>query len=45
MDWMLIRGLGSAEKAVNERLGQTPELYLLALGQFAIMADTDVVSD
>lgn len=33
----------SAEKAVNERLGQTPELYILALAQFAISADTDVV--
>lgn len=34
----------SAEKAVNERLAHTPELYLLALAQFAIYADTDVVS-
>ncbi|KAG5641749.1 hypothetical protein DXG03_004294 [Asterophora parasitica] len=34
----------SAEKAVNDRLAQTPELYLLALAQFAIAADTDVVS-
>ncbi|KAG6860543.1 hypothetical protein C0995_010005 [Termitomyces sp. Mi166 len=33
----------SAEKAVNERLAQTPELYLLALAQFAIAADTDVM--
>lgn len=33
----------SAEKAVNERLTQTPELYLLALAQFAIAADTEVV--
>ena len=34
----------SAEKAVNERLATTPELYLLALAQFAITADTEVVS-
>lgn len=34
----------SAEKAVNERLTETPELYLLALAQFAIAADTEVVS-
>lgn len=33
----------SAEKAVNERLAHTPELYLLALAQFAITADTEVV--
>ena len=33
----------SAEKAVNERLTHTPELYLLALAQFAITADTEVV--
>lgn len=33
----------SAEKAVNERLAHTPELYLLALSQFAITADTEVV--
>jgi len=36
--------LFSAEKAVNERLTHTPELYLLALAQFAIAADTEVVS-
>jgi hypothetical protein len=29
---------------VNERLAHTPELYLLALAQFAIAADTEVVS-
>ena len=34
----------SAENAVNERLAQTPELYLLALAQFATAADTEVVS-
>lgn len=34
----------SAENAVNERLVQTPELYLLALAQFATTADTEVVS-
>jgi hypothetical protein len=28
----------------NERLAATPELYLLALAQFAIAADTEVVS-
>ncbi|KAG6825124.1 hypothetical protein H0H92_004620 [Tricholoma furcatifolium] len=33
----------NAEKAVNERLAQTPEVYLLALAQFAIVADTDVM--
>ncbi|PPQ86212.1 hypothetical protein CVT25_006892 [Psilocybe cyanescens] len=33
----------SAEKAVNERLTHTPELYLLALAQFAITADTEVM--
>ncbi|PCH35440.1 ARM repeat-containing protein [Wolfiporia cocos MD-104 SS10] len=33
----------SAEKAVNERLDQTPELYLLALAQFATNADTEVM--
>ncbi|TFK34400.1 ARM repeat-containing protein [Crucibulum laeve] len=33
----------NAEKAVNERLAQTPELYLLALAQFAIAADTEVM--
>ena len=34
----------SAEKAVNDRLVQTPDLYLLALAQFAIAADTEVAS-
>ncbi|KII95405.1 hypothetical protein PLICRDRAFT_86789 [Plicaturopsis crispa FD-325 SS-3] len=33
----------NAEKTVNERLAQTPELYLLALAQFAISADTEVM--
>ncbi|KAH8088992.1 ARM repeat-containing protein [Cristinia sonorae] len=33
----------NAEKVVNERLAQTPELYLLALAQFASTADTDVM--
>ncbi|PPR07809.1 hypothetical protein CVT24_002881 [Panaeolus cyanescens] len=33
----------NAEKAVNERLVHTPELYLLALAQFAITADTEVM--
>jgi hypothetical protein len=37
--------LHSAEKAVNDRLAHTPELYLLALAQFAISADTEVVRD
>ncbi|KAJ3514366.1 hypothetical protein NMY22_g14756 [Coprinellus aureogranulatus] len=32
-----------AEKAVNDRLARTPELYLLALAQFAISADTEVM--
>lgn len=34
----------SAEKAVNERLARNPEIYLLALAQFATSADTEVVS-
>ena len=34
----------SAEAAVNERLSQTPEVYLLALTQFATSADAEVVS-
>ncbi|KAF6749805.1 hypothetical protein DFP72DRAFT_1013660 [Ephemerocybe angulata] len=33
----------NAEKAVSDRLARTPELYLLALAQFAIAADTEVV--
>ncbi|KAF6749808.1 armadillo-type protein [Ephemerocybe angulata] len=33
----------NAEKAVNDRLARTPELYLLALAQFAIAADTEVM--
>ncbi|KXN84686.1 Importin subunit beta-3 [Leucoagaricus sp. SymC.cos] len=33
----------NAEQAVNERLAQTPELYLLALAQFAIIAELDVM--
>ncbi|KAH9918693.1 ARM repeat-containing protein [Amylocystis lapponica] len=33
----------NAEKAVNDRLSQTPELYLLALAQFATSADTEVM--
>jgi len=41
------RGMGylgrySAEKVVNERLSQTPELYILALAQFASTASEDV---
>lgn len=34
----------NAERAVNERLATTPEMYILALAQFAIQADTEVVS-
>ncbi|KAI0644761.1 hypothetical protein C8Q79DRAFT_967516 [Trametes meyenii] len=34
----------SAEKAVNDRLEHTPELYLLAIAQFATSADTELVS-
>ncbi|KIJ63543.1 hypothetical protein HYDPIDRAFT_92367 [Hydnomerulius pinastri MD-312] len=34
----------SAEKAVNDRLAHTPDLYLLALAQFAIAADTEMRS-
>ncbi|PIL26735.1 hypothetical protein GSI_11149 [Ganoderma sinense ZZ0214-1] len=33
----------SAEKAVDERLAQTPELYLLAIAQFATSADTELM--
>jgi hypothetical protein len=33
----------SAERAVNDRLAHSPELYLLALAQFAIAADKEVV--
>ncbi|KAI5991786.1 armadillo-type protein [Pisolithus marmoratus] len=33
----------NAEKVVNDRLAQTPDLYLLALAQFAIAADTEVM--
>ncbi|KAJ3992683.1 armadillo-type protein [Lentinula boryana] len=33
----------NAEKAVNERLAHAPDLYLLALAQFAIVADTEVM--
>ncbi|EMD36115.1 hypothetical protein CERSUDRAFT_156882 [Gelatoporia subvermispora B] len=33
----------NAEKAVNERLAQSPELYLLALAQFSTSADTEVM--
>ncbi|KAI0919362.1 hypothetical protein AcV7_006120 [Taiwanofungus camphoratus] len=33
----------NAEKAVNDRLAQTPELYLLALAQFSTTADTEVM--
>ena len=33
----------SAEQAVNERLAQRPEQYLLALAQFAIVAEQDVM--
>ena len=34
----------SAEQAVDERLARTPELYLLAIAQFATSADTELVS-
>ncbi|KAG2014934.1 RAN binding protein-like protein [Coprinopsis cinerea AmutBmut pab1-1] len=33
----------NAEKAVNDRLAHSPELYILALTQFAIAADTDIM--
>ncbi|EIW51446.1 uncharacterized protein TRAVEDRAFT_54563 [Trametes versicolor FP-101664 SS1] len=35
--------LRSAEKAVNDRLEQTPELYLLAIAQFATSANTKLM--
>ena len=34
----------SAEQAVDERLAHTPDLYLLAIAQFATSADTELVS-
>ncbi|KAI0665409.1 hypothetical protein C8Q78DRAFT_1064871 [Trametes maxima] len=34
----------SAEKAVNDRLDRAPELYLLAIAQFATSADTELLS-
>ena len=40
----LVNLVQKTEKAVNERLAHTPELYLLALAQFATTADTEVVS-
>lgn len=43
-EMLIIKPFDSAEKAVNERLAHTPELYLLALAQFAIAADTEAVS-
>lgn len=33
----------NAEKAVNERLSRSPDVYLLALAQFAIAADTELM--
>jgi hypothetical protein len=33
----------NAEQAVNKRLAKTPELYLLALAQFAIAAEMDIM--
>ncbi|KAI0712867.1 armadillo-type protein, partial [Cerioporus squamosus] len=33
----------SAEQAVDERLAHTPELYLLAIAQFATSADTELM--
>ncbi|KAK0475517.1 armadillo-type protein [Armillaria novae-zelandiae] len=33
----------NAEQTVNDRLAHTPELYLLALAQFSIVADTEVM--
>ena len=37
----LIRN-GSAEKIVEERLAQTPELYILAMAQYTLTAATEV---
>ena len=37
-------GVGSAENSINDRLAQTPDVYLLGLAQIAISAETDVVS-
>lgn len=34
----------SAEKVVNERLSQTPELYILAMAQFSATATDEVRS-
>ncbi|KAL7277457.1 hypothetical protein ACG7TL_008378 [Trametes sanguinea] len=33
----------SAEKAVNDRLEQTPDLYILAIAQFATSADSELM--
>ncbi|RDX40038.1 hypothetical protein K466DRAFT_464212, partial [Polyporus arcularius HHB13444] len=33
----------SAEQAVDERLAHTPDLYLLAIAQFATSADTELM--
>ena len=34
----------SAEKSLNERLEQMPDLVITVLGQFTVAADTEVVS-
>ncbi|KAF6745061.1 hypothetical protein DFP72DRAFT_1077817 [Ephemerocybe angulata] len=39
----LVLGDGEIRTTVNDRLARTPELYLLALAQFAIAADTEVI--
>lgn len=36
--------MNSAEKAVNDRLDNAPEAYLLALASYAKSADSEVVS-
>jgi len=39
-----MRHVNSAEKTINDRLMQTPDVCLLGLSQIAVSADTDVVS-
>lgn len=44
--WIVLRGghYSSAEKSLNERLEQMPDLVITVLGQFTVAADTEVVS-
>jgi hypothetical protein len=42
---VILMALGSAEEAINDRLAQNPQAYLLGLSQLAVSADAEVVSD